>query len=412
MRYGLIGEHLGHSFSKEIHESIADYEYEICEIEPQNLGTFLSQADFCGINITIPYKEKSIPYLHFVSDKAQKIGAVNTVKNENGTLYGYNTDYEGMKSLILRNNINLKGKKALILGGGGTSKTAKAVLFDLGVREIIQVGRDAKTADATYDDVVDKHSDADFILNTTPVGMYPKNSEKIIDVTKFSRLMGVIDAIYNPLRTNLVLDARKKGIVADGGLYMLVAQAIYACEIFTGTKIDNDTAEKIFKRIFKDKESIVLVGMPSCGKTTVGKILSECLGRELVDTDEEIVQKIGMSIPEYFELYGEDKFRDVESEIIKEISSKNGLIIATGGGAILRDENVTHLKQNGRIYFIDRSLDNLTPTGDRPLSSDFEALKRRYDERYDKYVSSADAVVDGNGLPNEVAEIIKGEFFK
>lgn len=411
MKYGLIGEHLGHSFSKEIHERIADYKYEICELAPDALGNFLTNPEFEGINVTIPYKEKAIPYLYFVSDNAKKIGAVNTVKNENGKLYGYNTDYMGMKSLILKNKIDLKGKKALLLGGGGTSKTGRAVLTDLGVREIVRVGLDFEKPDVLYEDVAKKHADAEFILNTTPVGMYPKNEGRIIDVNDFPRLEGLIDVVYNPLRTNIVLDAREKGIKAEGGLYMLVSQAIYASEIFTDKKISEEVCEKTFNHIFKQKENIVLIGMPSSGKSSVGMYLAGITGRELVDTDAEIVKKIGMEISEYFKLYGEEKFREVESEVVKEVSSRNGIIIATGGGAILKRENVRYLKQNGRIYFLNRSLEMLTPTSDRPTASDYEALRRRYEERYDKYISSADVTVPGNGTVVQVAEIIKGEFF-
>lgn len=412
MKYGLIGEHLGHSFSKEIHEGIADYKYEIREIEPDKLGDFLSSPEFCGINVTIPYKEKAIPYLYSISDKAKRIGAVNTVRNENGKLYGYNTDYMGMKALILRNNIDLKDKKALILGGGGTSKTGHVVLSDLGVREIVRVGLDFENPDVTYDEVAKKHSDAQFILNTTPVGMYPKNEGRIIDINDFPMLEGLIDVVYNPLRTNLVLDAREKGIKSEGGLYMLVSQAVYACEIFTGKKISEDVCKRTFDNIFKQKENIVLIGMPSSGKSSIGAYLANATGREFVDTDAKIVEKIGMPISDYFAKYGEGAFRDAESEVVKEIGAKNGLIIATGGGAILRKENVRYLKQNGKLYFLNRSLEKLIPTGDRPLSSDIEALKKRYEERYDIYVSSADCIVNGDGTVSEVAEFIKGEFFK
>ncbi|MBE6625352.1 MAG: shikimate dehydrogenase [Ruminococcaceae bacterium] len=411
MRYGLIGEHLGHSFSREIHERIADYKYEIHEIAPDALGDFLSNPTFEGINITIPYKEKAIPYLYFVSDNAKKIGAVNTVKNENGKLYGYNTDYMGMRALILRNKIDLKDKKALILGCGGTAKTGYAVLSDLGVRQIVRVGREGEGADVLYKDVLNEHSDAEFILNTTPVGMYPKNEGKIIDVNDFPKLEGLIDVVYNPLRTNIVLDARKKGIKAESGLYMLVSQAIYASEIFTGNKISEELCTATFNEILSQKENIVLVGMPSCGKTTVGHYLASQTGRELIDTDDEIVKRIGMEISEYFALYGEEKFREVESEAVKEACAKNGAIIATGGGAILRDENVRYMKQNGRVYFLNRALDLLTPTSDRPTASDYEALRKRYNERYSKYISCADAVVPANGTVVQVAEIIKGEFF-
>ena len=411
MKYGLIGEHLGHSFSKEIHEKIADYRYEIHEIAPEALGDFLSNPTFEGINITIPYKEKAIPYLHFISHSAKKIGAVNTVKNENGKLYGYNTDYMGMRALILRNEIDLKGKKALILGGGGTAKTGYAVLSDLGVREIVRVGREGEGADVLYKDVLIDHSDAEFILNTTPVGMYPKNEGKIIDVKDFPKLEGLIDVVYNPLRTNLVLDAKKRGIKAEGGLYMLVSQAIYASEIFTGNKVSDELCTRIFNQVFKSKENIVLVGMPSCGKTTIGHYLASQTGREVIDTDDEIVKKIGMPISEFFSLYGEEKFRDVESEVVKEVCAKNGVIIATGGGAILREQNVRYMKQNGRVYFLNRALELLMPTSDRPTASDFEALRQRYKERYSKYVACADEVIPANGTVVQIAEIIKGEFF-
>lgn len=411
MRYGLIGEHLGHSFSREIHERISDYKYEIHEVAPDALGDFLSNPTFEGINITIPYKEKAIPYLYFVSDNARKIGAVNTVRNENGKLYGYNTDYMGMRALILRNKIDLKDKKALILGCGGTSKTGYAVLSDLGVRQIVRVGREGESADVLYKDVLNEHSDAEFILNTTPVGMYPKNEGKIIDVNDFPKLEGLIDVVYNPLRTNIVLDARKRGIKAESGLYMLVSQAIYASEIFTGNKISEELCTATFNEILSQKENIVLVGMPSCGKTTVGHYLASQTGRELIDTDDEIVKRIGMEISEYFALYGEEKFREVESEVVKEACAKNGAIIATGGGAILRDENVRYMKQNGRVYFLNRALDLLTPTSDRPTASDYEALRKRYNERYSKYISCADVVVPANGTVVQVAEIIKGEFF-
>ncbi|MBQ8163620.1 MAG: shikimate dehydrogenase [Clostridia bacterium] len=412
MKYGVIGEHLKHSFSKEIHAQIADYQYEIKEIEPDNLGKFLLDADFNGINVTIPYKEKAIPYLYYISDSAKKIGAINTVVNKDGKLYGYNTDYMGMRSLILRNKIDLKGKKALILGMGGTAKTAYAVISDLGASEIVRVGRAIENPEITYEEVLSKHSDAQFILNATPVGMYPNNDGKIIDVNDYPNLEGLIDVVYNPLRTNIVLDALEKGIKAESGLYMLSAQAVYAAEFFMDKKLGEDICEKTFKNVLKEKENIVLIGMPSSGKTTVGRYLASITNKLFVDTDDEIVKKIGMDIPSYFSKYGEESFRDVESEVIKEISAKNGLIIATGGGAVLRKQNVRYLKQNGRIYFLNRSLDLLTPTDSRPLSSDIKALEKRYNERYDIYCSSADVKVPGNGEIKQVAEIIKGEFYK
>lgn len=412
MKYGVIGEHLKHSFSKEIHAQIADYQYEIKEIEPDKLGKFLEDADFCGINVTIPYKEKAIPYLYYISDSAKQIGAINTVVNKDGKLYGYNTDYMGMRSLILRNKIDLKGKKALILGMGGTAKTAYAVITDLGARQIVRVGREIENPEVTYENVVKEHSDAEFILNATPVGMYPNNDGRIIDVNDFPNLEGLIDVVYNPLRTNIVLDALEKGIKAESGLYMLSAQAVYAAEFFMDKSLGEEVCEKTFKNVLKEKENIVLIGMPSSGKTTIGRYLASETGKEFVDTDDEIIKKIGMDIPSYFKEYGEEKFREVESEVVKEICAKNNLIIATGGGAVLRPQNVRYLKQNGRVYFLNRALDMLTPTDTRPLSSDFKALEKRYNERYDIYCASADVIVPGNGTVKQVAEIIKGEFYQ
>ena len=412
MKFGVIGEHLKHSFSKEIHEKIADYSYVVKEIEPNKLGDFLTEADFCGINVTIPYKEKVIPYLYNISDTAKKIGAINTVVNKDGKLYGYNTDYMGMRSLILRNGIDLKGKKALILGNGGTAKTGYHVLSDLGAKEVLLVGRNPDFCDVLYGDVAKLHSDAEFILNTTPVGMFPKNEGKIIDISLFPKLSGLIDAVYNPLRTNLVLDAMEKGIKAEAGLYMLVSQAVHASEFFMDTTYDSSVCENVFKDILKEKENIVLIGMPSSGKTTVGKRLAMLMGKEFVDTDDEIVKRIGMDIPSYFAKFGEAEFRKVESEVVYEVSKKNGMIISTGGGAVLKSENVRCLRQNGRIYFLNRSLELLIPTKSRPLSSDIDALKKRFDERYDIYVSSADVAVEANGTVNEVADKIKEEFYK
>ena len=412
MKFGVIGEHLKHSFSKEIHEKIADYSYVVKEIEPNKLGDFLTEADFCGINVTIPYKEKVIPYLYSISDTAKKIGAINTVVNKDGKLYGYNTDYMGMRSLILRNGIDLKGKKALILGNGGTAKTGYQVLSDLGAKEVLLVGRNPDFCDVLYGDVAKLHRDAEFILNTTPVGMFPKNEGKIIDISLFPKLSGLIDAVYNPLRTNLVLDAMEKGIKAEAGLYMLVSQAVYASEFFMDTTYDSSVCENVFKDILKEKENIVLIGMPSSGKTTVGKRLAMITGKEFVDTDDEIVKRISMDIPSYFAKFGEAEFRRVESEVVYEVSKKNGMIISTGGGAVLKGENVRCLRQNGRIYFLNRSLDLLIPTKSRPLSSDIDALKKRYEERYDIYVSSADVAVEANGTVNEVADKIKEEFYK
>ena len=412
MKYGLIGEHLTHSFSKIIHEKIADYVYEIKEIEPQNVDSFMKSKSFLAINVTIPYKEKVIPYLDYIDNSAKKIGAVNTVVNKNGKLYGYNTDYSGMMGLINKIGLNIKEKKVLIIGTGGTSKTATAVISDMGAKTIIYAYKFKSDSACSYDEIYKHHTDIDIIINTSPVGMYPNNDGIPIDLKKFPKLDGILDVVYNPLKTNLVIEAQSLGIKAEGGLYMLVSQAISAYEYFMDKKASDTLCDTIYNDILSQKENIVLTGMPSSGKTTVGKILAEITGKAFVDTDDEIIKKIGMDIPTYFSKHGEAEFRKIESDVIKEISQKNSLIIATGGGAILNNDNIRRLKQNGKIYFLDRSLKNLSPTSDRPLSSDIDALKKRYDERYPIYTSTCDVKIDANATPSEVANIIYGEYKK
>ena len=412
MKYGLIGEKLGHSFSKEIHALLGDYEYELFEIPRDKLDEFMKQRDFIGINVTIPYKEAVIPYLDWIHDPAKEIGAVNTIINYAGKLYGYNTDYDGMSELIFHAGIEVKGKKAAILGSGGTSKTAHVVLKSLGAGEVLNVSRSEKDGAITYDDLYEKHNDVEIIVNTTPVGMYPKIFDCPVDISKFKRIAGVIDAVYNPINTTLVNEAKARGIKAEGGLYMLVAQAAFASELFLNENGNTSPyfINKFYNEIKRRKENIVLIGMPACGKSTVGKILAKNTGRMLVDTDELIVKKAGMEITEIFRQYGEDKFRDIESEVIAEISGNGSLIIATGGGAILRDKNVRLLKKNGRLYFIDRPLDALVPTDSRPLSSDRAAIEKRYEERYGIYSSVCDEKIDADCDAETVAEKILENF--
>ncbi|MBQ7761730.1 MAG: shikimate dehydrogenase [Clostridia bacterium] len=412
MKYGLIGEHLKHSFSKAIHEQIGDYVYEILEIEPHNVEAFMKKKDFCGINVTIPYKETVIPYLDYIDDSAKKIGAVNTVVNRDGKLYGYNTDYSGMRALVMRIGLEIKNKKVLIIGTGGTSKTATAVVSDLGAKEIIYVSNISVEGALTYEEVYQNHRDVEIIFNTSPVGMYPKNEHSPIDLERFPSLEGVLDVVYNPIRTKLVQKAKSLGLKSEGGLYMLGAQAVYAYQHFTGTPVSVELCDKVFKNVLSEKENIVLIGMPSSGKTTIGTILAEKTGKTLVDTDKVIVENAGCDIPTIFKSQGESKFRMLETEAIKEVSKQNGIIIATGGGAILKKENVDYLKQNGTLYFLDRDLSLLLPTEDRPLSSDKEAIEKRYNERYPIYCQVADVKVNGNLTANEVAELILKELEK
>ena len=408
MQYGLIGEHLGHSFSPEIHGQIADYEYELKEIPGGELDAFMKAKEFKAINVTIPYKQDVIPYLDEISEQARSIGAVNTIVNTNGHLWGGNTDFAGMDALARKLRIDMEGRKVLILGTGGTSKTAKAVAESNGAAEVFKVSRSGNDGAITYEEAVEKHSDAQVIINTTPAGMYPNIAGKAIDVKKFPKLEGVIDAVYNPLRTNLVLDAQEVGIPAEGGLYMLSAQAVYACGAFLSKKMDDSVIDKAFSNVLNGKRNIVLVGMPSSGKTTIGNELAQKLGKELVDTDAKVIEKIKMEITDYFASEGENAFRDRESEAIEELSLTNGLIIATGGGAVLRKENVRNLKRNGIVIFLDRPLEKLITTDDRPLSSSREALEKRYNERIDIYRGCADAIVDASGSIEEVTdEVLK-----
>lgn len=408
MLYGLIGKKLGHSFSKPIHEKIADYTYELKEISENDLDSFMKEKDFCGINVTIPYKSAVIPYLDYIDPIAEKIGAVNTVVNRDGKLYGYNTDFGGLCMLTEKAGFDYKNKKVLILGTGGTSKTAKAVCEYFGTAETVNVGR--KT-EVNYENVYDLHGDADYIINTTPVGMYPDCDSSPIDTEKFSVLKGVTDVIYNPIKTKLCQTAEKNGRKSVNGLYMLVCQAVLACELFTGKKLDvSKICDEVYGEILKEKRNIVLIGMPGSGKTTIGKVLSEFTGKAFIDTDEMITGQYG-DISNIILGKGEKYFRDIEAEQVKKAGMLSGYVIATGGGAVLRKENVDCLKQNGLVFFLNRPLCDIVPTDDRPLSQNYEALKKRFEERYDIYVDSCDEEisVDGDVMSsvNKILEKLK-----
>ena len=408
MKYGLIGEHLTHSYSCEIHAQIADYDYELCELRPDELGEFMTKREFNAINVTIPYKQAVMPYLDEISETAQRIGAVNTVVNRGGKLFGDNTDFPGMLALAKHVGIDMKDKKVLILGTGGASKTAHALAMYMGCESVYYVSRSGKDGSLTYEQAVNEHSDAEIIINATPVGMFPKVDGCPIDISAFPKLAGVLDAIYNPLRSNLVLDALKRGIHAEGGLYMLSAQAVYASAVFQNIPLDESLIQKAYDSVKKDKQNIVLIGMPSSGKTTIGKLLAEKCGKDLADTDEYIIQKIGMPISEFFAQKGEAEFRRIEKETVAELASTGGKIIATGGGAVLDPENVRALKRNGTLVFLDRALENLVATDDRPLASARSALEKLYVERYEIYKAAAEIRIDANTTPEaEADEILK-----
>lgn len=408
MEYGLIGEKLPHSFSKEIHEKLAGYDYRLKELAPAQLPAFLEERAFKGVNVTIPYKQAVIPYLDALDDKARAIGAVNTIVNREGRLYGYNTDYDGMAALIRHAGLSLEGRTVLILGTGGTSRTAMAVAKDLGAASVRRVSRTAKEGAISYEEA--RRLPVQILINTTPSGMYPDPDGQPMDLSRFGWLEGVLDAVYNPLRTRLVLQARDNGARAQSGLYMLAAQAAAACGLFLGESLPQGTLDRVYRTIHGEKQNIVLTGMPGSGKSTVGRILAREMGREFVDTDTEIIRLAKKPIADIFAQRGENGFRDLEGQVIQQLSQRTGLVIATGGGAILRAENVRRLRQNGRIYFLDRPLEDIQPSDDRPLTRDREALEKRYAERYPRYAAAADTGIPVRGSAETVAQAIREEF--
>lgn len=412
MEYGLIGNPLKHSFSKEIHESLGKYNYELVPLNEQEFLTFMQEKNFKAINVTIPYKQKVIPFLDEITPEAKKINAVNTIVNKNGKLYGYNTDYLGFKSLLEQNNINVTNKNVLILGTGGTSKTTSHVLKDLKVKSITFASINHEENCITYDQIKEYYEKVEIIVNTTPVGMYPNNYKQLVDVSKFAHLESVIDVIYNPLKTSLVVSALKNNIKAVGGLFMLVAQAFYAIEIFKDIKLPKEAILKVYNDLYYQKENIVLIGMPTSGKSSVGAMLAKKLKREFIDIDEEITKDIKMDIASFINLNGEAKFREIETKKVLEVSLKNNVVIATGGGVILNNQNILALKENGCLYFLNRSLNLLFASSDRPLSASLEALEKRYIERYDKYVLATDVIINGDetisNIVNQIASKYQG----
>lgn len=410
MKYGLIGEHLSHSFSKEIHQLLGNNEYEIHEIAKDELDSFLKQKDFLGINVTIPYKQTVIDYLDVIDDAALKIGAVNTIVNKNGKLYGYNTDFYGLKNLIELNEIQIENTNVYILGTGGTSKTAHAVCEALNAKKIVHVSSKLNTQCISYDELYNQ-KDVDIIINTTFIGMFPNNDDQIIDLSKFDHIQGVVDVIYNPIQTSLIQQANSFNIKSSGGLLMLVSQAIVAHEYFFDTKVNQNILEKIYKTIVKNKQNIVLIGMPASGKTTIANFLKEQLNREVIDADDYLVKKYNKAIPDIFKDEGEKIFREYETEVIKELSQKNNIIISTGGGCILNPLNIKRLKQNGILYFIDRDLNLLIPSDDRPTANNKEAIVKRYNERIDLYHRYCDIRISNSSTIedsiNQIMETLK-----
>ena len=399
--YGLLGGHLPHSFSPQIHSALGNRNYNLFEVAPENLDTFMKEHNFKGINVTIPYKKAVIPYLDVISPEAEKIGAVNTIKVVDGKLYGDNTDYFGFKYMVEKSGVTIHNKKALVLGSGGASLTVQAVLRDMNAREIVVLSRNG---DDNYVNMYIKHTDAEIIVNTTPVGMYPDNLNTLVDLDRFPNLSSVLDVVYNPLKTRLILDAEQRNIPCSAGLSMLVAQAKKAHEIFFDTIVENDVCEQIERSLTLQMCNIVLIGMAGCGKSTIGKRLSELLRKDLVDTDEMIVNTENKPIPEIFAEKGEDYFRWCENVAVNIAGREKSQIIATGGGVIVRPENYNPIKQNGIIVFINRDAD-LLPTNGRPLSQ-MHGVKALYEKRMPLYRQFSDIEVDGNGTIEEVANRI------
>lgn len=385
--YALIGRKLGHSFSKPIHNALGNADYSLLELEPEELHRFILSREFDGLNVTIPYKLDVIPYLDEISDGARDIGSVNTIVNRGGRLYGYNTDIVGFIYTVKSAGISIRGKKVLVLGSGGTSRTARAAAKQLGAREIIMISR---SGEDNYENI-SRHFDADVIVNTTPVGMYPNCPGAALSLDGFTRLSGVVDVVYNPARTGILLDAEARGIKFAGGLRMLVGQAKRAEELFFDRAIADSEIERIASEMRRETENIVLIGMPAVGKSTVGRHLSALSGREVLDTDKLIVEKSGITIPDIFERYGEARFREIETEVLSEVGRLSGKIITCGGGAVTQARNYPLLHQNGVIIELMRPVDSLSMKG-RPLSKNADALREMFRTRRPMYDSFRDAV--------------------
>lgn len=401
LKCGLLGQKLGHSYSPAIHGMLADYDYQLFEREPEQLEDFLKNGDWDGINVTIPYKKAVLPYCAELSDTARRIGSVNTiVRRPDGSLYGDNTDAYGFESLVGKSGIDVRGKKALVLGSGGASVTVVAVLKMLGAESVTVISRGGED---NYDNLA-KHAGARIIANTTPVGMYPNNGQAAVDLAQFPQCEGVLDVVYNPARTALLLQAEKLGIPCAGGLYMLVAQAKRSSELFTGSSIPDSEIGRIEKVLSGQMKNIVLVGMPSSGKSTLAAALGEKLGRTVYEADALIGQEAGMDIPAIFAQYGEGHFRALETEILSRLGKLSGAVISTGGGCVTREENYDLMHQNGTIVWLQRSTEKLDKTG-RPLSLKND-LNEMYQKREPMYRRFADAAVDNNGSVEATLEQI------
>ena len=403
MEYGLLGEKLGHSFSPQIHRALADYDYRLLPMPREAVEELFRERSFRGLNVTIPYKQTVIPLCDEVDPAAAAIGAVNTVVNRGGHLTGYNTDIDGFILMARRIGVDMAGKKVVILGSGGTSLTARAAAKAMGAAEIVVISRQGENNYQT----LSRHADARILVNTTPVGMYPNCGQSPVSLDQFPLLEGVLDVVYNPLRTAILMDAQRRGIPCTCGLPMLVAQAKRAAELFTDTVIDDSRIEAVLASLTAQTRNIILIGMPGCGKTTVGRLLAEALGKRFVDLDAQIVKRAGKPIPGIFAAGGEDAFRRLESEIVREAGMETGCVISTGGGVVTREENYAPLHQNGVMIHLTREL-SLLPTAGRPISQNTD-MQTLYQRRAPLYAAFADAVVANDGSPEETVQRIRKE---
>ena len=403
MRRGLIGEHLGHSYSQRIHETLGGYPYELIEVAPQDLDAWMKNKDFAALNVTIPYKKAVIPYLEELDERARRIGAVNTIVNDHGRLIGKNTDYYGCRFMLEQAGIEIQDRKVILLGNGGAAQAVQAVLEDLGAAAIVKVKRNPSPETLTYEEAYRDHSGAQVIVNTSPVGMFPAQEGIPVELDRFPQLESVADVIYNPHRTRLIVEAQKRGCRTATGLSMLTAQAAEAIEAFIGKPVAPKSILRMTAELAREKMNLVLIGMPGCGKSTIARKLAEISGRPAVDIDQRIVERIGMPIRDFFAQQGEARFRQIEAEILAEVTLQTGQIIATGGGIVKDWENVRRLRQSGKVYFLDRSLDQLETDPSRPLSSSREALRQLYDQRIDLYRAACDQQIENNGSADQTA---------
>ena len=388
MKCGLLGRKLGHSYSPAIHSHFGNYEYSLYEREPEELETFLRNGDFDGLNVTMPYKKTVIPYLDELTPVAQCVGAVNTIYRRNGKLVGHNTDFYGFQQMLHRSGISTAEKKCLVLGSGGASQVAVQVLKDAG-GDVVVISRSGKD---NYENI-SRHSDAAIIVNATTVGMYPDTGVSPVDLELFPRLECVLDVVYNPARTQLLMEAARRGIVAMSGLWMLVSQAWESSDLMTGIPVPEANAEEVYRILQRNMENIILIGMPGCGKSTIGRLIAEETGKRFVDSDVEIEKLAQKSIPRIFAEDGETAFRNLEHRVLAELGKQSGLVIATGGGCVTQERNYPLLHQNGTICWLQRDLRKL-PTDGRPLSVNLEEMYRL---RQDRYAAFADQIVDNNG---------------